>query len=82
MGFLQITHWRVQRRRKGLERAFKEAEVGNSYGCNIYHMFQMFSNYKRVTLSRSPFASGPGSPNPQKSKTVIDYKFCHARWNE
>lgn len=64
------------------ERASKEAKLCNSYGCNIYQMSQMFSNYTSATPSHSPFASGPDNPSPQKSKTVIYYKFCHARWNE
>jgi hypothetical protein len=73
MGFLQIIHWKVQAK-KGPQR--------KQLWCNIYHMPQMFSNYKSATLSHSPFASGPDNPGPQKSKTVIYYKFCHARRNE
>lgn len=63
-------------------KASKEAGLRSSYGCNIYQMLQMFSNYQSATLSHSPFASGPDSPSPQKSKTAIYNKFCHARWNE
>lgn len=45
-------------------------------------MSHMFSNYKSATLSHSPCASGPDNPSPQKSKTVIYHKFCHAKQNE